>query len=118
LAGRTQRTLEKEQAILAALELHPSKSRACRSARIPRRTFYDWLADDPAFRARVEAAQEMGIDAVEDTLFVEAINHNITAIIFALKTWRSEKYGDRHAVDMSVHGALVVSIGERADGPA
>jgi hypothetical protein len=95
MANRSTRSPEKEHALLAALELHPSKSRACRSARVPRRTFYEWLADDPTFKGRVEAAQERGIDAIEDRLFqMAASGKDTAATIFTMKTWRRERYGD------------------------
>lgn len=89
---RTIRTPEKEQAILSALHAHPSKTRACRSAKVGRVAFYAWLKDDPDFKARVEAAQEIGVDAVEDALLSDAINHDTTAAIFALKSWRPDRY--------------------------
>lgn len=118
LRGQTIRTPEKEQAILDALRLHPSKTRACRSARVGRQSFYDWLNADPNFKKRVEAAQEIGIDAVEDALFKGAMDKDdTTAQIFTLKSFRRERYGDRQAVDMNVNGSLTVTIGERPDGP-
>jgi hypothetical protein len=95
LANRTIRTPEKEQALIAALHAHPSKTRACRSARVGRVAFYAWLKDDPDFKSRVEAAQEIGVDAVEDALLSDAINHDTTAAIFALKSWRPARYQDK-----------------------
>lgn len=118
VANTTKKTPEKEQAIIDALELHPSKSKACRSAkvRIDRSTLYRWMDEDLAFKARVDAAQEIGIDAVEDGMFEDATNHNTTAQIFALKSWRRERYGDRQAVDMNLTGSLTVKFTERTDG--
>lgn len=99
MANRTIRTPEKEQAILDALELHPSKTRACRSARVSRQRFYEWCKDDAEFADRVEAAREKGIDALEDALFRDAIDgHNTTAAIFMLKSWRRERYGDKSEI--------------------
>lgn len=95
MPGWTIRTPEKEQVILDALSLHPSKSRACRTARVPRQRFYEWCHDDPDFKARVDAAQQRGIDAVEDALFADALNHDTTAAIFTLKSWRPERYSDK-----------------------
>ena len=97
MANPTKKTPEKEQAISAALHAHPSKSRACRSARvrINRSTLYAWMAEDPDFKARVDAAQEIGIDAVEDALLEDATKHDTTAAIFTLKSWRSERYREK-----------------------
>lgn len=102
MRGETVRTPEKERAVLDALELHPSKSRACRTARIGRATFYQWVRDDSDFAAKVEVAREKGIDALEDALFKDAIDgHNTTAAIFMLKSWRRERYGDKAEVKHS-----------------
>ena len=107
MRGETIRTPEKRKQVLDALELHPSKTRACRSARIGRQSFYDWVKDDPDFAADVQAAREKGIDAVEDALFKDAIEgHNTTAAIFMLKSWRRERYGDRQHVDLNASGSL------------
>lgn len=95
MANQTTRTPEKEDAIIAALHAHPSKSRACRTAKVPRMTFYDWLAADPDFKARVAAAQEQGIDAVEDALLTDATDHDTTAAIFTLKSWRPDRYREK-----------------------
>lgn len=97
MANPTKKTPEKEQAIIEALHGHPSKSRACRSSRvrINRSTLYAWMADDPEFKARVDAAQEMGIDAVEDALLEDATNHDTTAAIFTLKSWRPDRYREK-----------------------
>lgn len=94
MANPTKKTPEKEQAIIEALHKHPSKSRACRSARvrIDRSTLYVWMAEDAEFKARVDAAQAMGIDAVEDGLLESATDRDTTAAIFALKSWRPERY--------------------------
>lgn len=116
MAG-TRGTHQKKAAILAALELHPSKSRACRAARVPRKTLYNWCAADADFKAAVAVAQELGIDAVEDALFQVAMKDDTTAKIFTLKSWRRDRYGDKRAVDVNLSGSLVVTIAERPDGP-
>lgn len=107
IGGVTIRTPEKAQKLLDALRVHPSITRACKSARISRNAFYEWRKDDPDFAADVENAREKGIDALEDALFRDAIEgHNITAAIFMLKSWRRERYGDRQHVDLNASGSL------------
>lgn len=115
----TIQTPEKAQKIIDALELHPSKSRACRTARISRAALYAWCASDSEFKARVDAAQERGIDAVEDALLNDAINHDTTAAIFALKSWRPARYREtqRHEVTGKDGEALTITIAQRPDGP-
>ena len=96
------RTPEKEAAILAALREHPSLTRAARRARIAKSSIFLWRAEDPAFKARCEAAREAGIDAVEDALMDRATTDDTTAAIFLLKCWRRERYGDKLAVSLDV----------------
>lgn len=107
IGGVTIRTPEKRQAVLDALRLHPSITRACKSARISRNAFYEWRNDDPDFATEIEASREKGIDALEDSLFRDAIEgHNTTAAIFMLKSWRRERYGDRQHVDLNTTGSI------------
>lgn len=102
---QTIQTPEKRAKLLEALALHPSKSRACRVARISRAAFYAWCSADPEFAADVEAAREQGIDALEDGLFREAIDgHNTTAAIFMLKSWRPDRYRETTRHEMSGPG--------------
>jgi len=67
---------------------------ACRAANIGRRTFYDWLKNDPQFAVQVAHTEEAASQAVEDALFVSAVSGKIPAIIFWLcnrepDRWRS-----------------------------
>lgn len=61
-------------AVLEALEAYYGiVTDACRKAGVGRTTFYDWLKNDPEFKAAVEDIQETAIDFVEGKLF-EKIN--------------------------------------------
>lgn len=96
-----------KKAVLAALtDSRGIVSTACENANVGRSTFYEWMNDDPEFKAAVEAVNEEAIDFVESKLF-ERINGvsmadkdgNIystppsdTAIIFYLKT-KAKKRG-------------------------
>ena len=48
-------------------------STACAAANLARHTHYDWMRDDPEYKAEVEAIAENAIDFVESKLF-ELIN--------------------------------------------
>lgn len=111
IGGVTIRTPEKRQAILDALRLHPSITRACRSARISRNAFYEWRNDDSEFAAEIEASREKGIDALEDSLFRDAIDgHNTTAAIFMLKSWRPDRYRETTRHELTGVGGEPIAI--------
>jgi hypothetical protein len=97
MANISKWSAEKEEAILEALREHPSLPRAARKTRISRTTLNRWRNEMPEFEAKVQAAREEGIDAVEDRLMTDAIDGNTTAQIFILKSWRRAKYGDKIA---------------------
>lgn len=119
MSNQTIRTPEKAQKIIDALTLHPSKSRACRAARISRAAFYDWCANDPEFKARVDLAQETGIDAIEDSLFNDAVNHDTTAAIFTLKSWRPSRYRETTRQELTgPDGGPIPIIGIEVAKPA
>lgn len=94
---QTIRTPEKELALTAALHDRPSWSSACRKARISRAAFYDWKDSDPDFAKRMDAARNIGLDALEDALVQRGLKNDTTAAIFMLKSLRRDVYGDRVA---------------------
>ena len=64
--ARSSRTTKKRAGFLAALETTGNVTLACEMARLPRRSAYDWRADDPEFAADWEKSLDLGIDALED----------------------------------------------------
>lgn len=104
MANLSKHTPEKEEELLAALREKPVFAAACRKARISRFTFYDWRRSDPGFNARILAAREEGLDALEDALTTRGMKNDTTAAIFMLKSLRRETYGERLAVN---HGGTV-----------
>lgn len=101
----TVETPEKAQKILESLALHPSKSRACRAARISRAAFYRWVAKDPEFATQIEAARQHGIDAIEDAMFeLAGSKKDTTAAIFMLKSWRPDRYRETTRQELSGPG--------------
>ena len=99
---QTIRTPEKELALTEALQQKPSISAACRKARIGRAAYYDWIKDDSAFAARMKAARDVGLDALEDALIDRGLKTDTTAAIFMLKSHRREIYGDRLNIELQV----------------
>lgn len=105
MANVSKLTPEKEAIILDALRERPTYTHAARRARIHRRTMYVWRHEHPDFDARVQAARNEGFDAVEDRLIDRGLKDDTTALIFLLKGWRRERYGEKIAVSLDVRTA-------------
>lgn len=59
---------------------------ACKAVNIHRSAFYRWKEKDPKFAAAVENATEKVKDNVESALYKNALEGNVAAQIFYLKT--------------------------------
>ena len=59
---------------------------ACKEVGIERQTNYNWLKDDPEYKAQVEALDDMVLDFAESKLHQSINNGSDTATIFFLKT--------------------------------
>lgn len=96
--GRTGLRETKRKAVLRSLSLGACITTACREANLPKSTFYDWVNDDPAWAAAVEAAQAKAIRSVEQAMFRRAKSMSApggaTAGIFLLKNKLPEEYRD------------------------
>jgi hypothetical protein len=122
-------TLKKK--ILEALELsHGIVTIACKSADLPRSTYYNWLETDKEFKESVTEIQETAIDFVEGKL-MEKVNGvrvagkipsddeeerpvydlppSDTAIIFFLKT-RGKKRGYVERTEVDNMGTIAINI--------
>lgn len=93
--GRTVRTPEKGEKLLAKLAQGLSITAACKAENIGRRTYYDWRADDPTFAQLADDAIEAGTDRLEDLAVKRATTISDTLLIFLLKGRRPEKFKDR-----------------------
>ena len=80
---------------LDRLSEHGSIRKACKQARIDRKTIYTYMAGDAAFQAQVRQAKEMGVDALEDEATERGFNGSDVLLIFRLKSERPEKYRER-----------------------
>jgi hypothetical protein len=73
----------------------PTLPKACEIADIARTTFYEWIKDDPEFKAAYEAAREEAVQVLEDEAIRRAtIGGSDTLLIFLLKAARPQKYRD------------------------
>jgi len=91
----------KKRAFLAAFSRCGSLSLAAKRAKVDRRSHYNWLKSDPAYReAFYQATVEAG-DALEDRLMEPAFGGNVTAGIFLLKGLRPEKYREQRIIELN-----------------
>ena len=82
------------------LEEHTLVTRACSKLKVSRAHFYRWRAQDPVFKASVEAAQQKGRERFNDfaeSKLIENMNDNLhQAIVFWL-TNNSNIYHPKYA---------------------
>lgn len=83
-------------------------SRACLAMKINRRTFYNWLEKEEAFKFVVEEIQESLIDNAESELQKLIKDGNTAAILFFLKTKAKNRgYIERQEQDITSKGEKI-----------
>jgi hypothetical protein len=101
----------KKKCVLDALEKSLGVvSTACKSAGISRRTYYNWMANDTAFKYAVEDINEYALDFAESKLYELIEDSNVAATIFYLKTkGKARGYIERSevAVDGSIESKVI-----------
>lgn len=119
MANTSKRTNKRDQIILESLLSSPHIGHACEKAGIDRTTLRRWRNEDTAFDAAVTVARDQGAEVLEDELVTRAMDGDTTALIFALKAYRRDKYGDKQQLEHSGPDgkALTIVFAERPDGP-
>ena len=84
-------------------------SEACRLVGLTRRTFYNYMDNNPAFKEAIEEIRSEMINLAESKLFSAVNNGNMTAVIFLLKT--KGGYKELHGNELS--GSVDVSINKK-----
>lgn len=80
-------------------------TQACMATGIPRRTVYNWLRDDPKFKADVDELSQVAVDFAESQLFQKIKKGDTIAIIFYLKTkGKARGYVEKQELDHSTLG--------------
>lgn len=116
---KEDRTKEQQQEdVLTAFEASAHITKACKKAKVPRRTFYNWLKEDD-FKKQFEEALEISIGVLEDEATRRAIEGTLkpvyhqgiqvgtvreysdTLLMFLLKGKAPQKYKDRVANEHS-----------------
>lgn len=86
------------QKLLQCLENWLARTSACVTAKVARRTFYDWLKDDE-FRTKVEDAEETWMAYVENVKKQMIQKQYRPAVESELKAKRRDTYGDKLGID-------------------
>jgi hypothetical protein len=101
----------KKEALLAALtKCKGIVTDACKAAKIPRSTHYNWLKTDAEYQQAVEDLNEIALDFGEKMLFKLMENENATAVIFFLKTKGKKRgYVERQEITGAEGAAVEVN---------
>jgi len=87
LTSNKSNTIKKKQTMLTALTTSIGiVSTATKKVGINRKTHYEWMNKDPAYKQAVDDISEDAIDLTESKLYSLIKKENPTAIIFHLKT--------------------------------
>lgn len=81
----------------------------CKALGISRWTIQRWRKREPEWAAKEEAIKNIRLEAVEDSLFAQALDGNTTACIFWLKNRAPEKWRDVQRLE---HDVEPVSLAE------
>jgi hypothetical protein len=95
---RNKRDRQKKR-FIDALTSHGTVYHAAQAAGISRQTAYRWHREDPHFAQQWDEAHENAVDAVESTMYQQAVGGNTIAGIFYLKAHRPI-YRDRLNIDI------------------
>ena len=98
----------KKEAMLAALERSLGVvSPAAEAANDDRKSHYNWLKNDPEYKAAVDSINEKAIDFAESALHKLISSGNPAATIFYCKTkGRNRGYVERQEVEVSAPKGL------------
>lgn len=100
---------DKERLLVSLKECSGIVTFACEKVGLSRQTFYRWCRDDPEFKERVDAINELQIDVAEASLLKKIQNGDTTAIIFYLKTKGKDRgYSERR--EISIPGGIGVDL--------
>lgn len=117
-----------QKAFLAAFAVHGTVRAAAQLANVGRRTHYDWLANDEAYKRAFERAKEAFAELLEGEVIRRAFNgvekavfykgdrvdggrvreYSDNLLMFQLKALRPEKYRDNVTVEHRGHLDVIV----------
>ena len=99
----SEQTEQKKKDMLEALEASLGiVSTAAKKANVGRTQHYQWLKDDPTYKAEVEAVQDSVLDFAESHLYKLVKEGNPAATIFFLKTKGKKRgYIERQEIEVT-----------------
>ncbi|QTE37495.1 hypothetical protein J3L18_00055 [Mucilaginibacter gossypii] len=118
-----------QAAFLLQLEATGNITMSCKKSKVPRRTIYDWLEKDVAFKEAYDKSVQIGIDMLEDEaqrrayhgttkpifqngkLVGKVQEFSDTLLIFLLKGKKPEVYKDRTEHSGTIDGSTTIRIG-------
>lgn len=125
---RDSRSKKKVQEdFLAQIEVTGNVTIACKKAKVPRKTIYNWLGNDADFKVLYEVSVIIGIELLEDEAQRRALHgvkkpiyqggkkvgyvqeYSDTLLIFLLKGKKPEVYKDRSEVKGTLNANISLS---------
>ena len=102
----------KKEALLTALEKSLGVvTIACKTANIPRSTYYKWLKDDEDFKQQVKEIENVALDFAESQLHQQIQDNSTAATIFYLKTkGKGRGYTEKSELDITSDGKSITDI--------
>ena len=102
----------KKEALLNALEKSLGVvTIACKTAEIPRSTYYKWLKEDEEFKQQVQELENVALDFAESQLHQQISDNSTAATIFYLKTkGKSRGYTEKAELDVTSGGKSISEI--------
>jgi hypothetical protein len=97
VADRRYKRDTKKKRFIETLEAQGTVLHACKAAGISHQTAYRWRREDLEFAEQWDEAHENAVDAVESTMYQQAVGGNTLAGIFYLK---APIYRDRLNIDI------------------
>lgn len=126
-------TKKRKKDFLQKLEVTASITRACKLSKVPRRTVYDWIDDDPEFVIALEESKKIAIEALQDEAVRRAFEGTVkpvfhqgkvvgkikeysdTLMVLLLKGNMPDKYKERFAGEMSGPGGSPIKTHSTSD---
>lgn len=102
----------RKKALLDALEKSLGiVTTACKAVGISRKTYYNWINEDPEFNKAVKDIEDIALDFSESQLLGQIREGNTTATIFYLKCKGKKRgYIEKQEVELSGSEKIPITI--------
>ena len=109
LEVRLDKVDERKRLMIEALEYYLGiVTPAAEMAGVSRQSHYDWMKEDPVYKAKVEALSDVALDFAERKLIQSIKRGSDTATIFYLKT-KGKKRGYIERSELDLQGQLALN---------